>query len=298
MYINAYKPKGSVRHKNLISLTTAAREDVFEYIYRTRDFKLKARVGEKNSCLAGKYVAMISKSSYFRTQVAFRIAVESLGGIPIIIPLVGTAIEESLKDCDVIRNLRDYGIAAFLVDTSFDHDAELLERYADSPVIDANAKVGPCFALSSLLTVREKFGKLSGLKLTFIGDCSNGDNSILTGAAKCGMNLNVVSPKELPPSKKIVDYCRQFCNVELFTDKEDGIRGTDVIYVNENDFGDDYALDELDLAFARKDAIVLHSFPLVRKKSISDDAADCPQSMIFEQAANLVYALEAALSFI
>jgi len=297
MNINAYKPKGSVKGGNLISLTSLSQNDIFEYLYATRDFKQKARVGEKTPFLTGKYVALISKSAYFRSRIAFQIAIDSLGGKPLTVSLDGVDIENALKDADVIRNLRDYGVSAFIIDTSYAHDAELLEHYSGSPVINANAKTGPCHALSALFTAWEKFGRLSGLRMTFVGDLSKNDNSILTGAAKCGINLNVLAPENVKPSLKVTDYCRQFCNVEFYTDKEDAVRASDVIYVCENAFGPDYTIDELDLMRAHRNAILLHSFPLIRGKDVTDDAADSPQSLIFRQSENLIPVLKAVLFY-
>lgn len=296
MFLSSYVSHGTVKRKNLISLYNVSREDLFEYVCRARDFKRKAKVGEKISCLADKYIALIVKNSYFRSRVAFQVSVEALGGKPLIIPLSGSDIEDALKDKDVVHNLRDYGVQAFIVDTLYIHDAETLEHYAQSPIINANAKVGPCHAIATLLTLWEKFGKLSGLRFTYIGDCTDFDNSILIGAAKCGININIVSPENCPPSQKLVSYCKQFCDVELYADKEDGVRGSDIVFVAENDFGEDYAVDELDLAFAHKDAVLLHSFPLNRGTCITDDAVDCAQSLIFEQSANIIPALEAVLS--
>lgn len=297
MYINAYKPHGTTKNDNFISLKNVQREDLFEYLYRTREFKRKARVGEKTNCLADKYVALISKSSFFRTKIAIQIATESLGGKPLTISLSGTDIADSLKDRDVCRNLRDYGIAAFIVDTSFFHDAETLGHYGGLPVINANAKAGPCHAIASLFTVWEHSGKLTGLRLAYIGDATDEDNSLLVGAAKCGVNLNLIAPADNRPSPALIDYCRQFCDVEVFTEKDDGLRGADIVYVNEHSFDSDYALHESDLSVARKNAVILHSVPLTRGKDIYDDAADSAQSLVFEQSANLIPALQAALSF-
>jgi len=298
MYLNSYKPHGFVKCKNFISLKDVTREDLFEFMYRTREFKQKARVKERTPYLTDKYVAIISKPAYFRSRIAFQIAVESIGGKPLVIPLSGPNIEQSLKDCDVIRNLCDFGVSAFIVDTSYFHDAEVLETYAELPVVNANAKAGPCHAVSTLYTAWEKLGRLGGLKMAAIGDFSSADNSVLIGAAKCGVNLNIISPDDCAPSIKTIDYCRQFCNVELTSDLDDGIRGCNIVYVGENDFSGEFCLKEIDLSFAAKDAIVLHSFPLVREKGISDEAADCQQSLIFEQSANMIPAMKAALSFV
>ena len=298
MYLNSYKPHGYVKCKNFISLTNVTREDLFEFMYRTREFKEKARVKEQTPYLTDKYVAIISKPAYFRSRIAFQIAVESLGGKPLVIPLSGPNIEQSLKDCDVMRNLCDFGISAFIVDTAYFHDAEVLETYALLPVINANAKAGPCHALSTLYTAWEKFGKLRGLKMAAVGNFSADDNSVLIGAAKCGVNLNIISPEDRAPSKRMTDYCRQFCNVELTSDLDDGIRGCNIVYVGENDFGSEFCVKEIDMSFAAKDAVLLHSFPLIRDKDVSDDAADCAQSLIFEQATNMIPSMKAALSFV
>lgn len=297
MYINAYKPQGTTKNGSLISLKNVLREDLFEYLYRTREFKRKSRVGEKTACLTDKYVALIAKSSYFRTKIAIQIATESLGGKPLTISLSGTDIAESLKDRDACRNLRDYGISAFIVDTSYFHDAEILEHYAGLPILNANAKVGPCHAIASLYTAWEHSGKLTGLRMAYIGDTSDEDNSLLIGAAKCGVSINLIAPEDRVPSSALVDYCRQFCDVEIFTEKDDGLRGCDMVYVSENDFGADFLLHEADLSVAHKDAFILHSVPITRGKDISDDAVDSPRSLVFEQSTNLIPALQAALSF-
>ena len=297
MNISAYIPHKIVKNKSLISLTDTSREDIFEYLYLAREFKRQKTAGEKNLCLTDKYIALISKPYYIRSRAAFQIAATDLGAKTVIIPLSGPEIDEALKDRDIIRNLSDYGISSFVVDTAFFHDAEIIENYAKIPIVNANGKSSPCQALAALLTIWENFGKLQGLNLTYVGNANDSENSLLSGAAKCGMNVCVVSPEEFAPDDDIVNYCSQFSFASVANNMDDGVRGADVIYVSENDFPQKYSLTDAHLTHAKKDAIVLHSIPLNRDKDISDETADGSASKIFAQSANWVPVLKSALYF-
>lgn len=297
MNISAYVPRKIVRSRSLISLYDATREDIFEYLYLARDFKRRKSVGEKNLCLTDKYVGLISKPSYIRSRTAFQIAATDLGASTVFISLDGQGIYDALHDRDVIRNLGEYGVSALVVDTAFFNDAETIENRSDMPIINANVKSSPCQTLAALLTVWENAGKLQGVNLTYIGNANESENSLLAAAAKCGMNICIVSPKECFPDSRLVDYCSQFCFVNVCDGLEDGLRGADVIYVSENDFPPEFTLTEAKLQHARRDAIVLHSVPLKRDKGIDDEVADGAASKISEQSANFVPVLKSALYF-
>lgn len=295
MNINAYHPQKKLSDKKLISLKDVKSNDIYEYLYTARDFKRKRSVGEKTLCLSDKYIMLISKHSFIRSGIAFLIAVDELGGKSIRLPMSGSDIEEALKDKDVARTIKDYGVSAFVVDTAYFHDAEIIDNYVDIPIINANSISSPCQALAALLTVWEKTGKLQGLTMAFIGNTNSSEHSLIAGAAKCGININIICPREHMPDKNDIDYCRQFCNVDVYNSIEEGLRGADVVYVCENDFPDKYTLTDLNFRHARPGAVILHTVPLNRNKDISDEIADSPNSMIFEQASNLIPVLQAAL---
>ena len=296
MNINGYVPKKKISANKLLSLYGTSISDVFELLHAAREFKQKTAVGEKNDILHGKYVALLTKNTFFRTRVAFQIATENVGGRSMILSLSGSSIEDYLKDRDGISVIRGYGVAGFAVDTAVSKDAEVIDGYSDMPLINANSKTSPCQALASLLTVWNKKGKLQDLKMAVIGNFSDCDYSLLYGAAKCGIDLNLVCPEAAEPDRSVADYCRQFCDVEIYETLEDGLAGADAIYIMSHDLPLSYMVTENSLKTAKPDALILHPLPVRRDEEISETLLDLPACVIDEQAANLLPVLEAAFA--
>ncbi len=298
MNINGYVPKKHISANSLLSLSKTSIEDVFELLYAARDFKQKAAVGEKTDVLHGKYVALLTKNTFFRTRIAFQIAIEGIGGNAMILPLSGSSIEDYLKDRDGISAIRGYGVKSFAVDTSVSKDAEVIDGYSDLPIINANSKTSPCQALASLFTVWQRKGKLQDLKMAIVGNFSGGDYSLLYGAAKCGIDLNLICPEPAEPERAVADYCRQFCDIEIYDNLEDGLSGADAVYVMSHDLPLSYMLGEKELHRAKPDALILHPLPVRRDEEISETLLDSPFSVINEQSANILPVLKAAFSLI
>lgn len=296
MNINGYVPKKKISANKLLSLYGTSISDVFELLHAAREFKQKTAVGEKNDILHGKYVALLTKNTFFRTRVAFQIATENVGGRSMILSLSGSSIEDYLKDRDGISVIRGYGVAGFAVDTAVSKDAEVIDGYSDMPLINANSKTSPCQALASLLTVWNKKGKLQDLKMAVIGNFSDCDYSLLYGAAKCGIDLNLVCPEAAEPDRSVADYCRQFCDVEIYETLEDGLAGADAVYIMSHDLPLSYMITENSLKAAKPDALILHPLPVRRDEEISETLLDSPACVIDEQAANLLPVLEAAFA--
>lgn len=296
MNINGYTPRKSINRKRLLSLKETSASDIMELLHLSKRFKLKRAVNEKSDTLRDKYVALLTKPSFFRTRIFFQIAVEQLGGRPVIIPMSGSDIEEALKDRDMVNAIKNYGLEAFVVDTSFFQDAEALESYINTPVINANGNASPCQALAALLSIWERLGELQGLNLAVIGDLNTNDTSIVTGAAKCGMDISIICPEECNPDSEIINYCKQFCEVDVYNNLEDGVRGADVIYVMTHDFSKEFLLTDYYFKFTRNDALVLSPLPVKKGEEISEEILSSNHSLISNQAENLLPVLQAVLT--
>lgn len=296
MNINGFTPKKKIDKNRLLSLKQTSASDIMEILYLARQFKRKKQVKEQSNTLNGKYVALLTNPTYFRTRIAFQIAVDELCGKSIILPISGSDLDNTLKDREVITSIKNYGIDAIVVDTAFFQDAEILENHIDLPIINANGNASPCQALAALLAIWEKRGGLSGLKLAVIGDLNVNDRSIISGAAKCGMDISVICPKECEPDKPIVDYCRQFCDIEIHNNIEDGVRFADVVYVMSHDFSKEYFLTDYYYRFMNKDALILSPLPVKHDTEISDEIVSSSHSLIVEQAENLLPVLQAVLT--
>lgn len=296
MNINGYVPKKRISANKLLSLYNTSITDVFELLHAAREFKQKNAAKEKNDILHGKYIALLTKNTFFRTRVAFQIATENVGGRSMILSLSGSSIEDYLKDRDGISVIRGYGVEGFAVDTAVSKDAEVLDGYSDIPLINANSKTSPCQALASLLTIWNRKSRLQDLKMAIIGNFSDCDYSLLYGAAKCGVDLNLVCPDVYEPQNSVADYCRQFCDVEIYDGIEDGLAGVDAVYIMSHDLPLSYMITENSLKFAKSDALILHPLPVRRDEEISETLLDSPFNAIDEQAANLLPVLEAAFA--
>ncbi len=298
MNINGFTPKKNLDKKRLLSLRQTPASDIMEILHLAKQFKRKKQVKEKSNTLNGKYVALLTKPYFFRTRIAFQIAVEQLYGNPITITMSGSEIEDALKDREMVTAIKNYGIEAFVVDTAYFQDAEILENYVDTPIINANGNASPCQALAALLAIWESRGTLSGLKLAVIGDLNVNDRSIVAGAAKCGMDISVICPKECEPDDSIINYCRQFCDIEVYNNVEDGVRQADIVYVMTHDFTKEFYLTDYYFKFMHKDALVLSPLPVKHDTEISDEIISSNHSLIIEQAENLLPVLQAVLTLI
>jgi ornithine carbamoyltransferase len=163
------------------------------------------------------------------------------------------------------------------------------------------------------MTVREKKGKLAGLKLCFLGDGNNVAHSLFHGCAKAGMHLALAVPKGYEPLGEVVAEAKadaRFTGAKFSISHklDEAVRGADVIYTDVwASMGQEaekeartkvmmpFQLNAKALAKAKKDAIVLHCLPAHRGEEITDEVIEGPQSMVFDEAENRLHAQMAVL---
>ena len=198
----------------------------------------------------------------------------------------------------------------------FVHDSVVgLAAYSRVPIINGLSDYEhPCQALGDLLTIQEKRGRLSGLKLAFIGDGNNVANSLLFAAAKLGMDFAIASPAGYSLKKEVVELAQPWAkrtgsHVELTEDPRLAVRGADVIYTDVwTSMGQEeereqrlavfppYQINAALVAQAKLEAVVMHCLPAHRGEEITDDVADGPQSVLFDQAENRLHAQKAVVA--
>ena len=174
----------------------------------------------------------------------------------------------------------------------------------------------PCQTLGDLLTIRERFGHLDGLRVAWVGDGNNVCHSLLLGAAKVGMHVAVATPARYAPDPAIVARAREIApasgsRIEMGTDAKAAARGADVIYTDVwVSMGQEaereakikvfsgYQVNGALTAQAATRAVVMHCLPAHRGEEITSEVLDGPQSIVFEQAENRLHAQKALLSLI
>lgn len=287
MDINKFTPSGIINKRHLVSLATYAEDEIYEILYKAREISMQLSAGEKLNYLKNKYVTLLTKRSFARSRIAFETAVTKLGGFPMISTMHGSELETIIKDKLTMEAIAGYGVNAIVVQTAESADAEHVEKAVNIPIINANSKSGPCEALSALLTVWKRKGKLSGLKLAMIGDPAVYGDSFVYAFANCGFDITIICPEDKNPPEQIINHCNQYGDLIICQSLTDGLKGADVVFVSDDGLDYNYTLDLASLGFAKPDAIVLHTLPVGTNESIAEDVLSSPQFVGLEEASHL-----------
>ena len=287
MDINKFSPSGFIDKKHLISLANYTEDEIYEILYKAKEISMRLLAGEKLTYLKNKYVSLLTKRSFARSRIAFETAVTKLSGFPMISTMHGSELETVIKDRLTMEAIAGYGINAIVVQTAEATDAEHIEKAVNIPIINANSKSGPCEALSALLTIWNKKGRLSGLKATMIGDPAVFADSFVYAFANCGMDITIVCPSHMAPPNEVINHCNQYGDLVITEDLEDGIKGADVVFVSEDGLDFSYTVDTVNLGYAKPDAIVLHTLPVLENGALSEDVISSPAFVSLEEAMHL-----------
>ena len=263
--------------------------------------------------LRGRSVACYFAKPSTRTRVSFAAAAARLGLNPIVLRPDELQLGRGEPIADTARALSGY-CDAIVIRTFAQTEIEDMAAAASVPVINAlSDEHHPCQALADLLTVREWFGRLDGVRLAFVGDGNNVAHSLLEAGALAGMQIAVASPPGYAPSPQVVADARALARttgavIEVVEDPRDAVRGAHAVYTDVwVSMGEDaerdqrlrelrpYQVDDELLALARPDAIFMHCLPAHRGEEVTAAVIDGPRSVVWEQAANREPTAEALL---
>src|SRR5918998_403661 len=252
-----------------------------------------------SSALEGKSVALVFDKPSTRTRVSFETGVFELGGHPLILRQgeLQMARGESPRDVALVLSRMVHAIG---IRTGPHELVEQLAEHASIPVINMlTHDHHPCQALADLMTLRERFGTLEGLKLAYVGDGNNMTRSLLVAGRLAGMEVAVGSPPELslPEAPGIQPADAVAGAHALYTD----------VWVSMGDEADagrrrellaPYRIDAELLAEARDGAVVLHCLPAHPGEEITEDVLYGERSLVWEQAENRLHAQKALLELL
>ena len=295
--------------KDLLSIADLNRKEVGDLIEKAQGMKGKG----PTPVLAGKTLALLFEKPSLRTRVSFEMAMYQLGGHSIYLSPQEVGVGKREGVADVARVLSRY-VDAIAARTFFQETLSILAGHSSIPVINALSDLEhPCQALSDLLTIYEKRGKLTGLTLAFIGDGNNVANSLLLSACLVGMNFHFASPEGYELKKGVLSKGRKFAalsgsRVQVTNDPHKAAKGADVIYTDVwISMGQEeetkkrlrafsgYQVDDKLLNLAKKDVLFMHPLPAHHGEEISTGLLDDPRSVVFDQAENRLHLQKALL---
>jgi ornithine carbamoyltransferase len=259
---------------------------------------------------------MIFTKASTRTRVSFEVGMFQLGGYALFLSAQDIQLRRGETVGDTARTLERY-LDGIMIRTFDQADVEDLARYGSIPVINGLTDLlHPTQALADIMTVEEHKGKLSGLKLAFIGDGNNVAHSLLQICAKVGMHMTIACPPGYEPDPEIlagarVDAAATGVKLEVVTDPFEAVAGADALYTDVwasmgqeaeraerlKDFSRYQVNAEL-LGKAAPGAVVLHCLPAHRGEEITDEVLDGPQSVAFDEAENRLHAHKAIMALV
>jgi len=299
-----------MKRGDLLSLRDLSAEQIGELLDCALELKAHRR---SSTALAGRSLALVFQKPSLRTRASFDVAMYELGGHAVYLgpEEIGLGKRESIPD--VARVLSQY--FQVIAARTFRHaDLQALADAATVPVINALTDFcQPCQGLADLLTLRERFGRLAGIRLGYVGDGNNAANALLFGASRMGLHLTLASPPGYEPAAPVVEAARREAashggSITLTHDPAEAARNADVLYTDvwtsmgqedeaarrRADFAD-YRIDGDLLRLARPGAVVMHDLPAHRGEEIVDEVMDGPQSVVFQQSGNRLHAHKAIL---
>jgi ornithine carbamoyltransferase len=302
----------AIAPQHVLSATDLGGLGLDRLLARAEAFRHARHEGRLPSLLSGRQVALLFEKPSLRTRVSFEVGVTSLGGNAVYLgpDEVGLGTRES--PTDIGQNLSRW-VDAIVVRTYAHHSVAELAAAATIPVINGLTDLEhPCQALSDLLTLRQRLGRLRGRTIAFVGDGNNVCHSFLLAAVQAGIKVRVATPEGYAPLAGVVAAASRLArlagaSVEIGTDPAAAVADVDAVYTDVwTSMGAEAEADErrarfagfrvdADLLAGAPGALVMHCLPAHRGEEISSEALDGPMSVALDQAENRLYAQQALL---
>lgn len=294
----------------LQDLTPAEIERIFAI---TQDLKTKLDEGVREPILPGRVMALLFEKPSLRTRVSFESGMCHLGGGSLFLGEdVGWGARESVAD--FARVLTEYVDVVVVRAKTHQKVVELAEHSSCSVINGLTDYAHPCQALADLYTIRERFGKLKGLKVAYVGDANNVCRSLVEGCGKLGVSVAVAAPKGYQFSDEDVKrFRKESPQIELMLtdDPKAAVRDASAIYTDvwtsmgqeaeraeRQEAFQNYQVNAALMKLAPKQAVFMHCLPATRGVEVTDEVIDSPQSVVVDQAGNRLHVQKGVLAWL
>ncbi len=299
--------------KHFISIQDISSQQLYDLLDLADKLKAQTKAGIAHPLLAGKTLGMIFAKSSTRTRVSFEVGMVQLGGHALFLSTQDIQLGRGETIADTARVMSRF-LDGIMIRTFSHQDVLDLAEFGSIPIINGLTDLlHPCQALADLMTVRERKGKLRGLKMAYLGDGNNVAHSLLLACAKAGMDIAVATPPDFMCDDSIVEAARQEAGkqgsqVTITQDPMAAAAGADALYTDtwvsmgqETEKAErvpifqPYQVNDDIMAAANSGAIFLHCLPAYRGFEVTESVIDGPQSVIFDEAENRLHAQKAVM---
>lgn len=321
-----------IKNKNFLKLLDYTTEEFNYLLELSAKLKKDKKEGTEKKYLSGKNIVLIFEKDSTRTRCAFEVGAMDQGANITYLGPSGSQIgkKESIKDtARVLGGFYD-GIQyrGYAQET-----VEILGEFAGVPVWNGlTDEFHPTQILADFLTIKEKFGKLKGIKMAYLGDGRNNmGNSLMIGAAMVGMDFKIVAPQDLFPGEELIKKAQAIAKTTgaklTFTDSlKDGVSDTDVVYTDVwVSMGEEqgvwkeriekllpYQVNNNLMDMTAKNSIFLHCLPAfhdqktvvgkdiwkkfgIQEMEVTDEVFEGSKSIVFKQAENRLHTIKAIM---
>lgn len=294
--------------KHLLTMQDLSKDEIMKILDLADQLKYERKHGISHRYLEGKSVGLIFQKSSTRTRVSFETGVYQLGGQALFLSSRDLQIGRGEPIQDTARVLSRY-LDLLMIRTFDQKEVEDLARYGSVPVINGLTDYShPCQVLADLMTIRERYATLEGLKMCYIGDGDNMANSLIVGGLLTGMDVSVATPKGYEPHVKVLEFAKAYPSFSLTTDPAKAIQDADVVItdtwasmgmeeekeIRQKAF-QGYTVDDALMSLAKPDAMVQHCLPAYRGQEITEKVFEDHADEIFEEAENRLHVQKAVM---
>jgi ornithine carbamoyltransferase len=302
----------SLKGRSFTRVADWSREELLATLDLADDLKERQARREEHHLLPGRTLAMIFQKPSTRTRVSFEVGMTQLGGHALYLAAGDLQLGrgETLRDTATVLSRYVDGI---MIRTFKQDDVEELARHGSIPVVNGLTDSShPCQALADVLTIRERLGRLEGVRVAYLGDGNNVCASLMVACAKLGAPFVAATPEGYEPWEEVIAIAREAGGeVELTHDPREAAKGADVLYTDVwTSMGQEeererrlrdlegFGIDESLVQLAGEDAIVLHCLPAHYGEEITESVLYGPQSAVWDQAENRLHAQKALLALV
>lgn len=323
----------NLKGRDFLKLLDFTTEEIAYLVDLAADLKDKKKKGIPVDTLRGKNVALIFEKTSTRTRCAFEVAAHDLGMGATYLEPASSQIGKKESIADTARVLS--GMFEGIEYRGYGQEiVEELAKYAKVPVWNGlTNEFHPTQMLADLLTIKEHFGHLEGIRMTYMGDARyNMGNSLMVACAKMGMHFTACTTAKHFPEQALVDTCKAIAaqtggSVTLTEDVEAGTKGVDVIYTDvwvsmgePDEIWEErieelmpYQVNKKVMDNAGEQAIFMHCLPAfhdlktkigdqmgkrfnITEMEVTDEVFESPQSLVFEEAENRMHTIKAVMA--
>ena len=306
----------TLKGRNFTRVASWSREELATLLDLADELKAERARRRELRVLPGRTIGLIFHKPSTRTRVAFEVGIAELGGMALFLPAAELQLArgESYRDTALVLSRF---LSALMIRTFEQAEVEEFAEHASIPVINGlTDESHPLQALADAMTLRERFGTLSGVRLAYVGDGNNVCHSLMRLAGRFGMEFRAATPPGFEPDPGFVAAASEDAranggSVAIGVDPEEAVRGAHAVYTDvwtsmgdKNDRArhlrdlEPYRVDARLLALADPEAVALHCLPAHVGEEITADVLYGPRCLAWEQAENRLHTQKALMALV